>query len=157
MYDLLARTILDAAVSLWTNIMPKGIMKQIWCLCPGSNIYIIKYLLPRNSCVSSIWILIFDTIETQICSADYNEGAGQYRLNFLRVSASAGGLESVALYKRTLRMWRIRSQTHEGAGQDQFNGGESLQVQRVCNPLPADFAHRFRKWFPALGNNIGNI
>ncbi len=30
---------------------------------------IIKYLLPRNSYVSSIWSLIFDTNETQICSA----------------------------------------------------------------------------------------
>jgi hypothetical protein len=27
-----------------------------------------KYLLPRNSYVSSIWSLIFDTDETQICS-----------------------------------------------------------------------------------------
>jgi hypothetical protein len=29
----------------------------------------IKYLLARNSYVSSIWSLIFDTDETQICSA----------------------------------------------------------------------------------------
>jgi hypothetical protein len=28
---------IDAAVSLLTNIIPKGIIKQIWCLCPGSN------------------------------------------------------------------------------------------------------------------------
>jgi hypothetical protein len=28
------------------------------------------YLLPRNSYVSSIWSLIFDTDETQICSVE---------------------------------------------------------------------------------------
>ena len=28
---------IDAAVSLLTNIIPKGIIKQIWCLCLGSK------------------------------------------------------------------------------------------------------------------------
>jgi hypothetical protein len=36
-FMLVQQELLDAAVSLWRNIIPKGILKQIRCLCPGSN------------------------------------------------------------------------------------------------------------------------
>ncbi len=36
-FMIFQQELLDAAVSLWRNIITKGFMKQIWCVCPGSN------------------------------------------------------------------------------------------------------------------------
>jgi hypothetical protein len=32
-FMIFQQELLDAAVSLWTNIIPKGIIQQIWCRC----------------------------------------------------------------------------------------------------------------------------